>query len=267
MTPTPSPFAAEARAEVLLFLDQIKAHPDDDSARLVFADWLQENGTPAESDRGELMRIQVLRHQFLASDPRQDSLGRREKALLSQYRDLWVGDLMDHLTWRFDRGLLHLEGRIDKLLSSEVAGLARPDTCLWLESLTLHEVRTAQVGQLEASPFLPYLAALDLGLNRFHHHGLVNLVRSPQVQRLYSLGLAGNRVGPPGVRAIAASPHLARLAALDLRGNRIFDEGAEYLRRSPHLQQLRSLRLKGNRITTAAQAAIRLRFGNRVSFD
>jgi uncharacterized protein (TIGR02996 family) len=267
MTPTPSPFAADTRAEIVLFLEQIKAHPDDDATRLIFADWLQENGSPAESDRGELMRIQVLQNQLLPSDPRQDSLGRRAKALLSQYRDVWVGDLMDHLTWRFDRGMLHLEGRADKFLSSEVAALARPETCLWLESLKLNEVRTAWVGQLEASPFLPYLAALDLSLNRFHHQGLVSLVRSPQVQRLRSLNLAGNRVGPPGARAIAASPHLANLAVLDLRGNRIFDEGAEHLRGSPHLQHLSSLRLKGNRISIHTQAALRQRFGTRVSFD
>lgn len=38
------------------FLDAIRADVEDDTARLVFADWLQENGDEA---RAEFIRIQI----------------------------------------------------------------------------------------------------------------------------------------------------------------------------------------------------------------
>lgn len=37
-------------------LAAIIAEPDEDTPRLMFADWLQENG---EADRGEFVRLQV----------------------------------------------------------------------------------------------------------------------------------------------------------------------------------------------------------------
>jgi uncharacterized protein (TIGR02996 family) len=33
--------------------------PDDDAARLVYADWLEETGGQAERDRAEFIRVQV----------------------------------------------------------------------------------------------------------------------------------------------------------------------------------------------------------------
>ena len=41
------------RAELLAFLKTIKAEPDDDTARAVLADWLQEQPDPADAARGE----------------------------------------------------------------------------------------------------------------------------------------------------------------------------------------------------------------------
>ncbi|HEY1190616.1 MAG TPA: TIGR02996 domain-containing protein, partial [Gemmata sp.] len=38
----------------------IAAHPDEDTPRLVFADWLDENGDP---ERAEFVRAQIARHQ------------------------------------------------------------------------------------------------------------------------------------------------------------------------------------------------------------
>jgi uncharacterized protein (TIGR02996 family) len=51
---TTSPPPAAPRPEVLAFLRDIKDHPDDDTPRLVLADWLEEHGDP----RGEFVRVQ-----------------------------------------------------------------------------------------------------------------------------------------------------------------------------------------------------------------
>src|SRR5262245_43036044 len=53
-------------SEQLAFWSAIRANPDDDTPRLVYADWLQENGDEA---RAEFIRTQIeLEH--LGPDPR-----------------------------------------------------------------------------------------------------------------------------------------------------------------------------------------------------
>src|SRR5262245_47210872 len=63
------------------FLAAINAHLDDDTPRLVFADWLQENGDEA---RAEFIRIQCeMNHGDFARD-------RRADALLAEHRKRWL---------------------------------------------------------------------------------------------------------------------------------------------------------------------------------
>jgi uncharacterized protein (TIGR02996 family) len=267
MTRPATPPPATVRPELLVFLDEIKGRPHDDTPRLVLADWLQEYGGPAESARGELLRVQVLRHQLLPGDPRLPALRRREGELLRQHLDAWAGPLVEHFVWRFERGLLHLEARAEKLLSPEVAALLTPDLCLWVESLAVGGMSLGgQMTRIASSPLLLHLHTLDLAGNKLQAEAILALVRSGDLRRLRSLLLAGNRVGPAGAATIAATPQLAGLTLLDLGGNRIGDEGAFALARSPHLSELAELRLGSNRITEEGRAALRARFGDRVSF-
>ena len=48
------------------FLADILAHPDDDTPRLIFADWLQENG---QELRGEYIRVQCQLAAWQAPGP------------------------------------------------------------------------------------------------------------------------------------------------------------------------------------------------------
>jgi uncharacterized protein (TIGR02996 family) len=52
------------------FLQAIKEQPEDDTPRLVLADWLTERGDP----RGDFLRLDVLRCQLPRGDPRRDEL-------------------------------------------------------------------------------------------------------------------------------------------------------------------------------------------------
>ena len=49
------------------FLAEILEHPDDDTPRLIFADWLDDHGEP---DRAELIRLQVESAALPEGDPR-----------------------------------------------------------------------------------------------------------------------------------------------------------------------------------------------------
>jgi uncharacterized protein (TIGR02996 family) len=256
--------SAEPRPEIRAFLREIKEHPDDDTPRLVFADWLQEYGTPDEADRGELLRLQVLRHQLPEDDPRHDPLGRREMELQRRNLDAWVGPLVDHFVWDFVRGFLHLTARAGRLLSPEVMTLAVPEICNWMESLKVEDLRRRQAVRLVASPFLSCVHTLDLSDNGLRHGDLTALVRSPRVAHLRSLLLGGNCLGATSARTLANSPCLAGLTTLGLDGNHLRDEGAFDLADSPYLGNLTRLCVAGNRIGEEGRDALRKRFGDRV---
>ena len=83
-------------------------NPDDDTPRLVFADWLQENGDEA---RAELIRVQVEATRGMEWEQRTyfDSYGPRSAELLAEHERRWRAELTDSpgLTWgRFNRGFV-----------------------------------------------------------------------------------------------------------------------------------------------------------------
>src|SRR5262249_47609211 len=71
------------------FLDDILTHPEDDTPRLIYADWLHDHGDP---DRAEFIRLQIERASLDEDDLRQDDLARRERRLLACHTG-WVNDL------------------------------------------------------------------------------------------------------------------------------------------------------------------------------
>ena len=63
-------------------------NPDDDTVRLAFADWLDENGDKADRARAEFVRVQCE----LAGGPegrKRAALARREEKLLAAHKEAW----------------------------------------------------------------------------------------------------------------------------------------------------------------------------------
>ena len=67
------------------FLNGIRMVPEDDIARLVYADFVEEEGDPA---RGEFIRVQVALARTPESEPARRTLEDREHALLAEYGEL-----------------------------------------------------------------------------------------------------------------------------------------------------------------------------------
>jgi uncharacterized protein (TIGR02996 family) len=95
--------------------------------------------------------------------------------------------------------------------------------------------------------------------------GAAALARCSDLAGLIDLDLNDNRIGDAGAEALAASPYLKGLHRLSLRECRIQGRGGLALARSPHLDGLLSLGLYGNKLGKRAEAALRERFGDRVS--
>src|SRR5262249_52853427 len=63
-------------------LQAVLDDPDDAAARLVFADWCEEDG---QADRAEFIRIQIERARLAPLDARHAELAPREQALLEAH--------------------------------------------------------------------------------------------------------------------------------------------------------------------------------------
>src|SRR5262245_8052823 len=87
------------------FLQDIIHHPEDDTPRLIFADWLDEYGRP---ECAEFIRVQIGLARGALDDPRRDGLIEREADLLAEHGTSWRAPLraLGVTKVEFRRGLI-----------------------------------------------------------------------------------------------------------------------------------------------------------------
>jgi uncharacterized protein (TIGR02996 family) len=88
-------------------LRAIRDNPDEDTPRLMYADYLDEEGFAA---RGEFIRVQVERSRLPETDPQHRALVDREHELLAEHECEWLGVDADDTElhgWVFDRGFVN----------------------------------------------------------------------------------------------------------------------------------------------------------------
>ncbi|MBY0459689.1 MAG: TIGR02996 domain-containing protein [Gemmataceae bacterium] len=98
-------------------------HPDEDTPRLIYADWLQDHGRP---ERAEFIRFQVERDRLpFGADARRRELLARETALLERHRKRWFDPFrcaFGAVKVTFRRGFVeHLETDAQSYLASSQA--------------------------------------------------------------------------------------------------------------------------------------------------
>ncbi len=254
------------------FMRAIRAAPDDDGPRLVYADWLEENGGPA---RAEFIRVQCARARLPADDPRADGLRERAQTLLMNNWEAWVGPLRRVVgrtagitgetwvlggyhpdgRWRFRRGFVEeLSLTSDVLLdhANELFAIAP------LRRLNLWRAGP-QVPALARLPYLAGVEALEFSDpwdNLVRADGMAALAASPYLARLASLNLSRNDIADAGAAALADAPWLAGVRALNLVENGLSDAGAEALAASPRVSGLHALELGRNWITDRGLRAL-----------
>src|SRR5437879_1912305 len=106
------------------FLDAIRAAPDDDGPRLVYADWLEERGDP----RGEFIRIQCVLEHTADDAPERPALEAREQELRAAHADAWTAPWRDWVSaWEFRRGFVTAITADAPDFLAKAAGLCAPD--------------------------------------------------------------------------------------------------------------------------------------------
>jgi uncharacterized protein (TIGR02996 family) len=85
----------------------VRENPADNNPRLVYADWLQENGQP---ERGEFILLQCEAWQLCPAYPTVTEARNAASRLLKRYGDLWFSELpaLPGVTWSnlFVRGFV-----------------------------------------------------------------------------------------------------------------------------------------------------------------
>jgi len=247
------------------FVRAIVAAPDDNTLRLVYADWLQETG---DEPRAEFVRAQVeLATPDLDAD-RAAALRRREKALLGAHGAVWREPFRAEHAPAFTRGFVSsvaLSGaevlehggaffdaapvtRLSLRGAEEDAELvARVGRCAALGRVRELDVYNAPLGADAArvlfdSPHLAGLRGLHLGEGDATPETVAVLAASPiRLRDLHIWDFHQGDLGDAGLTALAESPAFAALATLDLLQTGVGPEGARAVAESPHLRNLESL--------------------------
>jgi uncharacterized protein (TIGR02996 family) len=223
------------------FLRAIIENPDDDAPRLIYADWLDEQG---QSERAEFIRVQCQLARMAEEDPRRQALEERAEELFAEHKDEWTAELPDFVErCEFRRGFL------TRVIAPAAKFLKHPhalDHLPFVSDAWFWGVTPRLAPTLLDLPFLARLTSLDLSGNQYGDTRAQAVAASPRVANLTALRLVRTRLTDSGVEALAASPHLSRLSVLDLGENRIGDRGLRALAESPYLRQLRSLSLAAN---------------------
>jgi uncharacterized protein (TIGR02996 family) len=229
------------------FLQTILDSPDDDAPRLVFADWLEEQGNP----RGEFIRLQCQRAKLTKYDPEWPGLLARESALLKQFEKDWSKPVLRYVEEaQYRRGFIeHVRASASKLLKSG----GRLFQAAPIRSIRLtHADRLADLAQCG---WLSRVRDLDLSDAFLGSTSLHVLLESPHCRSLHALCLSRCGLHSAAGKVLAGAS-FDRLNFLDLSWSDL-DAGALHtLAHATSLQHLREFRLHGDRITAEGAVAL-----------
>jgi uncharacterized protein (TIGR02996 family) len=230
------------------FLQTILDNPDDDMPRLVFADWLEEQGNP----RGTFIRLQCQRAKLLPHDPEWKRLLSEESILFKRFEAEWskpISRLVE--AFEFRRGFVeHVRISATNLLKNADRLFRLAPVC----SLRLE--RVDRLPDIAECAWLARVNALDLSGNTIGSRSLQSLVRSERCRSLRVLRLDNCLLGLPSLQVLAHEVQLGSLRVLSLSKNAIDDDGAALLARSPHLSKLQELTLYGNQLSFQGTTAL-----------
>lgn len=230
---TPAPDSDRpAASEQAAFLQAIFDTPEDDTARLAYADWLDENG---QSARAEFIRVQIALAQLIESDMKRTKtqekritkLSAREGKLLDRHSDQWLA------------GMAPIQPVIDEVVFERGFPARVHMTGIAVTDDHLRHLAGA-----------PEIAELVLDDSRVTNAGLAYL---KPLRNLRRITLSGTAVTPAALKHLTALPKLVdvyhygwgyeslppELEAFKHNRNRRLDELPQPERRAEALRSLR----------------------------
>jgi uncharacterized protein (TIGR02996 family) len=269
------------------FLETILDNPADDGPRLVYADWLEEQGDP----RAEFIRDQLQLARLTPDDAAFADLTDRISELLLAHGEEWRAEIPEwaRKNCEFRRGFVSdvtLFTPWERRFGAELSRAAP------VEKLTLQQT-AGSMAEFAAHPGVRHLHELELvdaqmdvwdlkflcdsaaavgSLTSLTLFGIDLLDAGPRLLslckhlgQLTRLELIRCRIGAPGLRELAAAQSLPRLAWLDLsdndrgstqgsepdddRGHGLGNDALWHLARSPLMKHITRLYWNSNGLT------------------
>jgi uncharacterized protein (TIGR02996 family) len=285
-------------------LTAIAAHPEEDTPRLIYADWLDEHADVLADPTAARMRAEFIRVQCAvaqlegvsqAEHGRSAAVVVRDRALTAGWRDELLGSLAglercaDIWFWRgfvaqvrltVDAFLAHADllARARPLPGVRVTRVAARSgdflRCPHLDIVTEISAFAAPMGEFEGVPddlseLTDHLSRLEvLDLEGCHiPDRFCDLLPHVGLPALRVLNLSRNALTDRGVADLLVTHHPQKLRRLLLGGNAITDVGAIRLAEGwPRraADNLEYLGLRDTQIGLAGEIALRARFGGRV---
>ncbi len=207
------------------FRQAVCAEPDDDTVRLAYADWLDEQG---EARRAEFIRAGVRLAGLPEHDPfYQEVLAHRPDLIYgNDFQDL-RSELPPGLDWPADCFRRGFPAAVDAsgipafLDNAEQLFALAPIQHLELDGR--HPSFARELARLADSPWLGRLRSLEIHLGNLGPKVMRTLGESPHARGLRSLALLFGAVGSRGLAALVGSSLFRRLVELNVSLTDYFD--------------------------------------------
>jgi uncharacterized protein (TIGR02996 family) len=242
--------ASGNRAERDALMAAVCGDPDDDTLRMVYADWLEEHG---DADRAEFIRLQCS---LIRDTP-------RERELWHRYGSRWAAEMpvIPGIRWSgFVRGF-------PQVSVGSGATLTKVATAAWaaspVEQVTLTVLSLNSARMFAGSPYLTRVRHLILCDRRFQDgdlDALVVLLNSPHLGGLRRLDWEQHRAPDRAVGLVAGCPRLAGLEELTVASERVGRDAVLAVARSAHLRNVRRFWVRSQRFGPVAAAELKARF-------
>jgi uncharacterized protein (TIGR02996 family) len=209
------------RGERAVLLKAICDEPEEDTPRLVYADWLDEHaGSEADRARAEFIRLQVAEE---AARPRTwrecREWAKREKELYRAHRLAWEAELPEH-------------PQVFIITGTEYAGDYKRGFPYFVSVHSAPEF-------LKAAPDLfTRVPVTDFGFRNLTREAARQLARSPHLARIRHFHLPED-LTDEALEGLAGSPHLGNLTTVTCRGWSVTANGLRPFLASPALTRLR----------------------------
>jgi uncharacterized protein (TIGR02996 family) len=218
------------------FLQAIIDEPDDDTHRLIYADWLEDHG---EQILAEFIRLQCELERLPEKHPEHAKLKSREDTLWQAHNRYFLGPL----------AALNLPLLRSSFIST-VNGVRFIHQRGFVEMVEVRGSEAAKQFVSVAATVFRHCPLQFVELGGGHHYLLSH-----------------DPIHSETIATFLNMPEIARLRSLDLRLQLLHDSDAHELLRSPYLTERITLVIGRHPFSPRIEHALSERFGKQISFD
>ena len=244
------------------FREMIYAEPDNDDARLVYADYLQERGDP----RGEFIALQYARDASAPESFEYKHLHFQVESMCYTWGQRFIGEDLPGFEFPtgeavyfykgFFAGVLGIQTTSAQNLITRVEAFKYPLIMkLELFSYPNPSIHNINVARIADSPLFRNLTYL--GVKYASNDAALSIANSAHLRKLEGLSLQHNQLSEVGVRQLIRSPNLQNVTFLELNSFNINDAWIGELLDAPKLEHLRTLGLWGSAVASLDGTLIR----------